>query len=463
MTIFRLGRCCVVLCLLLILPAFSVLAQQHLSIQSLIDSARKNIPLLKQKLALIKAAKASVTEVKHSFLPQVKFSEQLNVGSDNSLAGSFFTFGITPSTSAGVRAENTLDPVTGNVGVLYSEYELANFGLNKAKLLYAEASVDLQQADFERDNYSIAVQVAKLYFNILKNQYKLEADKQNIERYGNIFTVIKALTVSGINPGADSSLAKAELSKTRIIYNQTLGTINQLKEQMSFFTGISARQLVIENAAIDSIHSMPVFIPFVMDTLHNPLIDYYIKKRDLLSTNGQLIRKTYLPKIILAGSAWARGSSIQYNDQFKSLGTGIGYQRFNYAAGVAFTYSLFNSIYRKDKLAINRYQISAGEYELEQQKQSLYAALKQANNALQTTRENLLELPVQLQSAQDTYNQKTAQYKAGIISLIDLTNASFVLYRSQTDYIETLSDWYLAQLDQAAATGNLSSFIQTIK
>jgi len=38
-----------------------------------------------------------------------------------------------------------------------------------------------------------------------------------------------------------------------------------------------------------------------------------------------------------------------------------------------------------------------------------------------------------------------------------------VLYRSQTDYIETISDWYLSQLNKAALTGNLTQFIQTIK
>ena len=100
---------------------------------------------------------------------------------------------------------------------------------------------------------------------------------------------------------------------------------------------------------------------------------------------------------------------------------------------------------------------------MQQQKLALNSSALQAENALQTTKANLQELPVQLQSAQATFAQKTAQYKAGLISLIDLTNASFVLYRSQTDYIETLTDWYLAQLDKAAATGNLTQFIQTIK
>ena len=462
MVTFFKGRCSAALPLLL-MPVLSVMAQQKYSLTAFVDSSIKYLPTLKQKTALINLAKASVNDVKHSFLPQLKFSEQLNIASNNSMATTFFSFGITPTTSGGIRSNNSLDAVTANVGVLYSEYELANFGLNNAKLNYINANVNLQEADLQKEQYLVSLEVARLYFNILKNQYRLNADKQNTERYQRIFTVIQALTASGLTAGADSSLAKAELSKTRISYNQTLGRINQLKQQMAYYTGIIEPQLLLDTLNYNSINTLPASINFALDTVSNPLTNYYAKKKNILLVNEMLISKSFLPKILLASSFWARGSSIQFNDDHQSLATGLGFQRFNYAVGVAFTYNLFNGLYKKDKIAINRYQIQASDYELQQQKLALNSSALQAENALQTTKANLQELPVQLQSAQATFAQKTAQYKAGLISLIDLTNASFVLYRSQTDYIETLTDWYLAQLDKAAATGNLTQFIQTIK
>ena len=463
MATFFARKCCGVMLILLLAPTVFLLAQQHLSLQNIIDASRANFPLLKQKLSLINANKAAIADIKHSFLPQLKFSEQLNIGSDNSLAGSYLPLAATPSTSGGVRSDNNFQPATGNIAVLYSDYELANFGLNSARLSNAQTYVNLSEADLQKEAYLLDVNIARLYLNIQKGQYRLKADAQNIERYQSIFNVIRALTLSGLKAGSDSSLAKAELSKTHISYNQTLGSINQLKQQLAYLTGITATNFFIDTLASNPLTSQPIKYSFIVDTVKNPLIDYYTKKKAIFLSNDLLIKKSYLPKIVLAGSTWMRGSSIQYNDNYKSLVTGLGYQRFNYAVGVAFTYSLFNGIYKKDKLAINRYQTEATDFELQQQKLALNASSLQADNALQTTQANLLELPVQLQSAQDTYQQKLAQYKAGIISLIDLTNASFVLYRSQTDYIETISDWYLAQLDKAAATGNLNQFIQTIK
>jgi outer membrane protein TolC len=86
-----------------------------------------------------------------------------------------------------------------------------------------------------------------------------------------------------------------------------------------------------------------------------------------------------------------------------------------------------------------------------------------AEESIRTATKNLVEIPIQVDAANSAYEQKTAQYKAGIINLVDLTNASFVLYRSQTDYVQTLSDWLLANLDKYSAAGQLNLFIQSIK
>ena len=115
------------------------------------------------------------------------------------------------------------------------------------------------------------------------------------------------------------------------------------------------------------------------------------------------------------------------------------------------------------KLAINSYREKASEYALQQQKLALQSASSQAVSAMQTALANLQELPNQTKAAEELYQQKIAQYRAGLISLIDLTNASFVLYRSQTDFIDAVNDWYTARLFNAVAAGSLDLFIQSLK
>lgn len=451
--------------ILLLTPSLSSFAQQKkYSLSDFVDSALHHLPVILQKKALVDAAKAGITDARHAYLPAMYIGDEVTVGSDNSLPGSYTTFGIIPSTSSGLRSSNEYQSAVGNIGFLYNEYQLVDFGLKKATIGRAEAYSDLSQADLEKERYLVKWQVGKLFLDILKDQFQLGIDKENVHRYETIYKVIQAVTLSGIKPGADSALAMAELSRTRITYNQTLGQIRQLQEQLSYLTSMPVNMLTIDTSGTSSYLS--ALDPRALQdslTAQNPLTDYYDKQRSFYLKNEDLVKKSYLPKVLLTGVAWARGSSIDYQGNYKSAATGLGYQRFNYLGGLTLEYNLFNSVHRKDKQAIARSNMLASDYDLQQQQLSLQNVGNKADQAIRTALENLREIPVQVGAAQNAYDQKTAQYRAGIINLVDLTNASFVLYRAQSDYVQTLSDWLLANLDKSASGGNLDQFIQSIK
>jgi outer membrane protein TolC len=444
-----------------IVPTYAQISNYTLT--QLIDASKNYLPSLLQKQALINSAQAEVADVKHSFLPKLYVGDEVNIGTDNSLAGSYLPDIIVPSVSSGVNAANNSQAATGNIATFYGDYQLLNFGLHGAQINNAMSYVDFGKADFQKEFYLTKLQICQLYFELLQSQYQLSIDTQNINRYQNIFNVIHALASNGIKPGADSSLAKAELSSAKVSYNQTLGKVAQIKEQLVYLTGIISSPLNIDtlnrNINVDALNKLNI----PMDSINNPLIDYYAKQKDIFLTQKKVISKSYLPRVSLDVSSFARGSSIQYNDDYKSLSTGLGYQRFNYIAGIGVSYDLFNGVYKRDKLAVNSYQLKASDYALQQQKLALQSASLQADEAINTAEANLKELPNQTKSAMDVYLQKVAQYKAGLITLIDLTNASFVLYRSQTDFVQALNGWYKAKLFKAEATGNLDLFIQTIK
>jgi outer membrane protein TolC len=454
---------CLAIYLLVLFTCVANAQQKNYSLSDFVDSAEHHMPVLLQKKALIDAAKAGVADARHTFLPSAFVGDELTLGTDNSLPGSYLSYGIIPSTSSGLHPSNDYQSAVGNIAIFQSQYELLDFGLKKARINNADAYVNLAQADFDKEKYLLKWEVGKLYFDILKNQFQLSIEKENVNRYEEVYKVIEAVTRSGIKAGADSSLAMAELSKSRISYNQTEGQIKQLQQQLSYLTGINAANFSIDTSQTKNYLNEPGSLNNNANNLDNPLTDYYNKQEMLYKQTEDLVKKTYLPKIFLSATGWARGSSIDYNGDYKSISEGLGYQRFNYMVGATFVYDIFNLVHRKDKLAISHFNTIASDYDLQQQELSLKNVNNQADEAIHTAEKNLLEIPIQIKASQDTYNQKTAQYKAGIINLIDLTNASFVLYRAQSDYVQTLSDWLLANLDKAAATNNLVQFIQSIK
>ncbi len=451
--------------LLVLINAISAQPLKKYSLSDFADSALRHMPVLLQKKALLDAAKAGIIDARHSFLPTAFVGDELTLGTDNSIPGSYLSYGIIPSSSSGIHPSNIYQSAIGNIAIFQSQYELVDFGLKRAREQNAMAYASLSQADLDRETYLLKWQVGKLYFDILKNEFQLAIERQNVTRYEAIYTVIQALTRSGIKPGADSSLAMAELSKSRTTYNQTDGQIRRLQQQLSYLTAIPAREFSVDTSLTKSYLLALDNLGRGSDTfsINNPLIDFYSKQEALYLQTEDLVRRSYLPKIFLAATGWARGSSIDYNGNYKSISEGLGYQRFNYLLGATFVYDLFNTVHKKDKLAVSHLNTIASDYNLQQQQLSLSNVGNLADEGIHTAVKNLFEIPIQIKSSQDTYDQKTAQYKAGIINLIDLTNASFVLYRAESDYVQTLSDWLLANLDKAGASGNLDSFIKSIK
>ncbi|HVS95498.1 MAG TPA: TolC family protein [Puia sp.] len=455
------------LSILLLLAPLSIFAQQRTyTLAEFVDSAQRHLPVLLQKKSLVDAARAGITDAKHSFLPSAYAGDEVTFGTDNSMPGSYLSFGIIPSSSSGVRSTNIYQPALGNIGFISSQYDLYDFGLKKATVKDAQAFANLSQADLDRQTYLTKWEVAKLYLDFLKAEFQLSIDQENVRRYDTIYRVIQAVTGSGIKPGADSALAMAELSKTRTTYNETLGQVRLLQQQMSYLTGIPASAIAIDTSRTADYQSGLNNAGIRPDSsiTGNPLIDYFDKERILYLEREQLIRKSFLPRVLLNAAGWARGSGIDYTDQYKaSTGDGLGYQRFNYMAGLTVVYDLFNTVHQKDKAVIAHNDALASEYGLQQQELSLRNVGNKAEEGIRTASLNLIEIPIQVRSAQDAFNQKTAQYKAGIINLVDLTDATFVLYRAESDYVQTLSDWLLASLDKNSADGTLDQFIQSIK
>lgn len=422
----------------------------------LVDSTLAHLPSIHQKEALMRQAHAGITEEKHAILPQFHLMEQLSLGSDNSVAGTAFPLGILPSSSGGIRASQNGQAASGNLALLYGEYELYNFGLNRARIQRAMSIESLQRSDLERERYLAAWKVSAWYLEAKSLRDLLDIDQQNVLRYDSIRTMVVTLARTGIRAGADSSAALAELSRARAVQERDQGRLNELMTLMSGYAGLATGSWSLPEPA----SAQPPQAVGATDTTANPLLKVLQDRERIIRQDESLIRKGTLPRLLLTGSAWARGSSIVYNDVYHPLGEGLGYQRYNYAAGLTLAWTINSLWYRKDRLLSNQLLAEAAHQETAQQKLALDLAAQQAQVQETSLRRQLDEGNLQLLAAGDSYRQRLAQYKAGMISLIDLTNASFVLYRARADLIAVEADLSQARLDRSLNEGQLFSFIQ---
>ena len=437
--------------------------KQIIGLKLAIDSALYNYPELKAKLFQLASANASVTDAENQRLPSFKISDQLDLGTDNGVGGSYFPMGIIPSTSGGIRAGNIANAFSGNIGVAYLEHELFNFGLNGARIESANSLVNYSQADYEESSYLLRFHVAQMYFELLRYRLLVTTQQRNIDRYRVLYSYIKAYTSSGIKPDVDSSIAKAEISTAQIQFIQTAETYSKLKHEFMYYTGSKLDDFEIDTTIYylpdSSINRLREIVSGDSVDNNNPIVAYYNNRWEYAVSQENLIEKSYLPKIYLVGSAWIRGSSINSKDVFGNITTGLDYSRYKNMAGLALTYNIIDVVHQKDKTAIQHFQSESMREEVLQEKSLLESQLKQANIAIQAALDRGTEIPLLLKAAQNVYAQKLAQYDAGLANLTDLTDASYLLFKAETDEAELLPFLLNTLLLKAVANNTLNIFI----
>lgn len=434
-----------------------------ISLSQALDSVVKNYPGLLAKQMQLESTGAGVADARHQGLPSLKLHDQVDMGTANGIGGSYFPMGIVPSTSGGIRPENDDALASGTVAVGYAEYELYTFGMKNARVEAAEALHGEADADYKKTEYRLQYAVAQLYFNILKYNLLAQIQQKNIDRYKTLYTYITAYTGSGIRAGVDSSVANAEISKARIQRIRTMETLNQLKSEFIYYTGLKNPSFNVDTGFY---HLPPAVISQLQLLVSgdsagagNPVLHYYQSRLSYSLAQEKFIRRSFLPKLYVMGGAWTRGSSIGTGDVYGSLQEGLGYSRYNYMLGLAFTYNIMDLVHRHDRTSMQYFQTQAVKSELQEQQSLLASQVRQSDIAIGAALDKISEIPAQLKASREAYSQKLAQYNAGLINVMELTNVSYLLYSAETDELDARSDLLNTLLQKAVTNNTLNAFL----
>jgi len=82
-----------------------------------------------------------------------------------------------------------------------------------------------------------------------------------------------------------------------------------------------------------------------------------------------------------------------------------------------------------------------------------------SDQRIQTSLQSVQEVPLQYRAASDAYVQKSALYKSGLTTMVDLQLALYALNRSELDKSVAYINVWQALLLKAAASGDFELFI----
>jgi outer membrane protein TolC len=406
-----------------------------------------------------------VEDARKAWLPNVRIGEQINVGTDNSLIGAYFTMGFVPSASGGNRASNRSTLAAGNVAALTAEWEVYNFGGYQARTKEAEASMHIDEAGLVRDQFQIEWVVVQQYFELLKYRSMLTVQRNNIDRTRTIKDVVKAFADNGLRPGVDTAIADAEWSKARLVYLDIANAYDLVRSRISSLTGIDTTVITPDTIVYRQLPALFARISALdTNTVNHPAVQYaQAFYQDNLAREA-VIHKSYMPKIYLMGSGWIRGSSISPADVYNSsLTNGLAWSRSNYLLGGAITYNLLDPLRARYKSNIQRFLTESARQNMEEQKVQVRLAAQQADINVRASIERLKEIPRQLAAARAAYRQKLALYNSGLTNIVEVTTALYLLNRAETDSILAGDTAWKAVIRKVEAANQLNLFLSNLK
>lgn len=437
--------------------------EDKISLKDLLGAVSANAPSLQTDSAAIRIRQMQEAATKGNRLPNARLNYQVDAGTNNNLPGGYFTYGIVPSNSR-VRVEGNSSTVLGDLGIASFDWEFYNFGKYEAEQTAAHSELELEQSRFARSKYDLQAYTINYYLQLLRLSNLLSIQSLNIERNSEIRKSIQSLAKSGIIAGVDTSIAEAELSKSRLNYLELSNQFRQVQLLLSAMSTLDADKIRPDtNFTAELLSYYTAGAQGAEDTASHPTIQFYKSAYSNSLAKEELIKKSYNPKLSLQGAVWGRGSSVSAADEFRALPKGLGFERGNYLVGVGVTYNIFDLKRKKLQLNVQKAATDLSAKQLSEQQQLLSLNIRQIDTELEISRQRLQEIPHQLEAAQAAYRQKLSLYKNGLTNIVDLNAAVSILYRAETDYTNANYNYCKALLQKAVNENGIDALLNSLK
>lgn len=426
------------------------------TLPELLKQAQSNYPLLKAKEHEVQAQMDQVAVAKSTALPSLDAAYQVNYATYNNITGMAVGQGFVPI-SGPPSTTNTYDAVFGSVGGLLLNWEPFTFGQRRSKINSAKAQQDYQEADQAQEIFQHQIKTANAYLDVVITHELVKVYSKNLERAQDNLRIVKSLTQSGLRPGTDTALFKAELSRTKIELLNCEKLHETQQVLLSELLGVNEGVYSIDSSFFKS---LPVVATDTASQNH-PLIRLSVSRVMINSYEKTSLQRTLYPTLSLWATAYARGSGVRY-DGYVNSEEGLSFSRYNYGAGLVLSVPLL-------RFANVRHQINAQESIIKAEEEKLGLVklqLDKQNRVADVTLSNALKIaqesPSFYQSSEFSYRTLLSRYNSGLVNYSDLLQAQYSLIKSETDLKRTYIDAWKALLYKAAVQGDINIFLNQL-
>lgn len=317
-----------------------------------------------------------------------------------------------------------------------------------------EANQKLADLNIRQTREEIIYNIATNYYQVFIVQQQIALLKDNLNRTQQVLNILKLQRDNGV-------IQPIDYTNTEVTYNNTLSqlslsennlalALNRLKYQM----GLPQEQ---ELTLSDTLLLKQVPAVEAANFSAPSLISYQKAMANLDLQRLQLLRTKagYQPTLSFTANYGTLAIGNQFADGFRHF-RGFG------SIGLRLNIPIFDGFQRDAQIQQNRLTVMTQEEQLRLNTSAYQLQFSNAQSQIQKSQTNIQNDDRNVKLAQEVYNITTLQYKQGTKSLTDLINADNSYRQAQSNYINSLINFYQARLDLEQSQGSLLTFYNSL-
>ncbi|WP_316841812.1 TolC family protein [Pedobacter gandavensis] len=438
---------------------------QTLYLKDAINTALTNYGSIKAKKNYVSASEAGLQQSRRDYLPNLSLSAQQDYGTINGQNGpSYGLGGLGVASSGPALDQQNWNSAFGALYLANINWDFFSFGKIKERVKVSAGILKRDQQDLVQEQFQQEIRVSAAYLNLLAAQRLRKSQENNLQRAITFKNTAVTRATNGLIAGVDSSLAKAEVSSAKIALTKAKDLEQEQANRLGVLMGVTVTSLVLDTASITRI-PMDLYPDSTLHEKSHPLLQFYRSKVELSDQQAHLFRKSYYPTFSMFGVMQGRGSGFsstyaQNQTAFtRNYADGINPVRGNYLVGLGMVWNLTTILRTHPQVRAQEFLSKGLQNEYDLAEQQLQAQVAIADTKLKNAIDNYKEAPIQVKAASDAYLQKSTLYKNGLSTIVDLTQALFILNRAETDRDIAYNNVWQALLLKSAALGNFDLFI----
>lgn len=423
-------------------------AQESFTLKSAIEHGLQNN--LKMGKAFNEKDRANQREKEafSSYLPQVNGTVTL----DDNIKRQAMVFPANPLMPEGATVRMGTQFNTGAVIQLDQTIfdQAAMLGIKAARPNKAMADLKYQQSE-----ESIIYDVSYSYYQVFVFKQYLNLQLENKKKQEQLLAIAKLQLDKGIIKKND--------------FNKILVTLNNTLSQLS----LAEQNLELANSRLKNVMGLPLDQEIILtDTAilkSNVRVakdsefdvrnrtEFKLQQTQIIfhDLDARRIRGTGLPKL----TAYARyGVQAMGNDFQESFN-----RKFDYSSiGLKLSVPLFDGLKRNAQYKQARIDMKNAQTDLLLNERSYQVEYSNAKVQLNKSASSLENNESNLKLAEEVFQATTLEYQRGVAGLSDLLNAEYSYKDAQVNYINSLLNYYTAQLDIEKSSGTLKNFASNL-